>query len=157
MFSVGYGIANREKEIKKIAKNEPTTAAILAAVHFEWVIKRSILKLGSSPTAALRKNLENIYKITNKDKQDYKNIWKKEITHRFKNAKLGTVLGNLPILQRSVMKTRGKVIHGNSVSKKDADAAVKEFLKAARKLTNFAAKHGENLDTKLKTRRKARQ
>lgn len=158
MFSVGYGIANREQEIKKIAKNAPTQGAILAAIHFEWVLKRSILKLGCSPTSELRKELEGIYKLKPKsrNKNDYKNIWEQEITHRFKKATLGDVLGNLHTLQTSSIEIRGKVIHGNSVSKKDADAATKEFLKAAKKLTDFAAKHGENLDEKLKTRRKAR-
>ena len=160
MFSVEYGIANREKKIYEIADTDPTTAVILAAVHFEWMIKRSILKLGCSPTAELRKELEDIYKlaIKGKNQNDYRSFWKREIACRFKNAQLGSVLGILHKLQESTMKVRGRVIHGNgTVSKEVADDAIKEFMSAANKLTTFALKHGEDLDEKLKRRNKARE
>ncbi len=42
MFSVGYGIQNRVNKMREISKDDPTTATILAAVHFEWMIKRAI-------------------------------------------------------------------------------------------------------------------
>ena len=160
MFSVEYGIANREKRIREIANTDPTTAVILAAVHFEWMIKRSILKLGCSPTASLREELEEIYKlaIKGKNQKDYRSIWKREIAHRFKNAQLGTVLGNLQTLQNSTMKVRGKVIHGNgTVSKEVADDAIKDFMRATNKLVAFALRHDEDLDKKLKARIKVRE
>ncbi|MEW8290603.1 MAG: hypothetical protein AB2672_08705 [Candidatus Thiodiazotropha endolucinida] len=160
MFSVGYGIANREKRINKIALTDGTTALILAAVHFEWMIKRSILKLGCSPTSALRNELEEIYKlaIPGNNKKDYRSIWKREVSCRFKNAQLGKVLGNLHTLQNSTMKVRGRVIHGNgTVSQDVANDAINEFMLATGKLASFAVKHGENLDEKLKTRIKARE
>ena len=159
MFSVGYGITNREKRIIEIGNTDPTTAVILAAVHFEWMIKRSVLKLGCSPTAELRKELEGIYKLAIKgnNQKDYRSIWKREVACRFKNAQLGSVLGHLHTLQESTMKVRGRVIHGNgTVSKDVADDAIKEFINAANKLTAFALKYGEDLDEKLKTRIKAR-
>ena len=160
MFSVGYGIANREKRIRDIANTDSTTAVILAAVHFEWMIKRSILKLGCSPTAELRKELENMYKLAIKgeNQKDYRSIWKREIACRYKNARLGTVLGNLNKLQNSTMKVRGWVIHGNGTVLKDvADDAIKEFMIATNKLTTFAMNHGEDLDEELKERNKARE
>ena len=155
MFSVGFGIANREGRIIEIGDADSTTAVVLSAVHFEWMIKRSILKLGCSPTAALRKELESIYKLAigGSNQNDYRSIWKKEVACRFRNAQLGKVLGNLHTLQNSTMKVRGRVIHGNgTVSNEVADKAIKEFMSAANKLTEFALKHGENLDEKLKTR-----
>ena len=160
MFSVGYGIANRENKINEIANDDPTTAVILSAVHFEWMIKRSILKLGCSPTKELRNELEGIYKLAlpGNNQKDYRSVWKREIACRFKNAALGKVLGNLHILQDSTMRVRGSVIHGNgTVPNEVADKAIKEFLKATKKLTNFALKHDENLDVKLKTRIKPRE
>ena len=158
MFSVGYGVANREKKILTIAKSDPNHALILAAVHFEWVIKRSILKLGSSPTASLRKELENTYKLAvpNSNK-DYRAVWKREVASRFKGSSLGTVLGNLHDIQNKTLKARGRVIHGNgTISKKEANIAVLEFLKAAGKLEAFTKKHGEDLDSRLRTRIKSR-
>lgn len=58
MFHIGFGSANREDEIQIIATADRTTGVILAAVHFEWMLKRSILKLGTSPTKDLRQELE---------------------------------------------------------------------------------------------------
>ena len=160
MFTVGFGIANREERIIEIGDTDPTTAVILSAVHFEWMIKRAILKLGCSPTAALRKELERIYKLEagGSNQEDYRSIWKREVARRFRNAQLGKVLGNLHTLQNSTMKVRGRVIHGNgTISEEVAEKAIMEFMNAANKLTNFALKHGENLDEKLKTRIKPRE
>jgi len=101
MFSIGYGSAKREESIRKLAETDDTTAVILAAVHFEWMMKRAILKLGCSPTKELRSSLENIYKLTDKKsaKGDYQGIWSKEVAPRFKSSSLGSVLGTLHTLQ----------------------------------------------------------
>lgn len=160
MFSVGYGIQNRVERILEISKDDPTTATILSAVHFEWMIKRAILKLGCAPTAALRTELEDTYKlaIPNEKKKDYRSIWKREVAARFKNSELGSVLGNLHVLQNSTMKVRGRVVHGNgTVSKEVASEAINQFIRAADKLNSFAKKHGEDLDQKLKARIKPRE
>ena len=45
MFAINYGCRNRATEMQRIMKNVQPTAVILAAVHFEWVIKRCIMKL----------------------------------------------------------------------------------------------------------------
>ena len=152
LFSIGYGIQNREREIHRIAKNDHTHAVILAAVHFEWMIKRTILALGNSPTAVLRKNLEGYYFVGPKNNnKNYKTIWKHEMG---KNSALGTVLGNLAQIQNKALKTRGLIIHGNgTVSEEKAMEAIDLFLDASRKLNTFAKNHGTNLDSKLKTRR----
>ena len=154
MFTIGYGSKNRENEIESLANKDLTTAVILAAVHFEWMIKRTILTLGNSPTGNLRKELENIYKIKNESgKNDYGSIWDREVAKKIKGAGLGTVLGNLHVLQEKTFKVRGKVVHGNgTVSKKDGQAAVEEFLKASKKLRDFASHHGVNIDERLKSR-----
>jgi len=158
MFAVGFGISNREKKIRVISKSDPNHGLILAAVHFEWVIKRTILKLGQSPTARLRGELEGIYKLGSPDnKKDYRSIWKREVASRFKNAQLGIVLGNLHTLESKTLKIRGQVIHGNgTVPKANALDAINEFLKASKKLYDFASKNGEDLDEILRRRIKAR-
>jgi len=158
MFHVGFGSSNREKEIRKIAAKDEITAVILAAVHFEWMLKRAILKLGTSPTKSLRKQLEDVYRISKfKNKDGYKEIWEREIGKRFKNASLGKVIGKLTQIQNHALNVRGKVIHGNgTVSKAHADQAIDLFLDAGVKLQTFAQKNGEDLDVRLKARIKPR-
>lgn len=158
MFLVSYGAEKRESRIREIGKSDKTTAVILAAVHFEWTLKRTILKMGGSPTKDLRTQLEKVYRISNRNGQDgYKEIWDREVGKRFKNSSLGTVLGNLVRIQNHAMDVRGKVIHGNgTVGKASANEAIELFLSAAKKLREFAKKNGEDLDTRLKTRLKPR-
>lgn len=158
MFSIGYGSKNREAEIRRIAQNDHTTAAILASVHFEWMLKRAILKLGTTPTKILREQLEDVYSINDRNgKSGYKTIWTKEVAPRFKNAALGTVLGRLQKIQDKALDVRGRIVHGNgTVSKRDATEAVELFIAAGEKLRGFAATHGEDLDTRLSRRIKAR-
>ena len=157
LFSVGYGIQRREKKIREIEQEDHTHAVILAAVHFEWVIKRTILKLGHSPTKTLRKQLEDVYRVIPNDinpNRNYKKIWKDEIKDKYKNSALGTVLGRLEQIQNEAFKTRGKIIHGNgTVDKKKAKKAIDLFLEASQKLCDFAQKQDIDLDSRLKTRR----
>jgi hypothetical protein len=67
MFNVGFGSENRENRIREIAEEDLTVGVILAAVHFEWMMKRAILKLGTSPTPQLRKELENVSRIVSQN------------------------------------------------------------------------------------------
>ncbi|MFC1791794.1 hypothetical protein ACFL0I_04945, partial [Gemmatimonadota bacterium] len=126
---------------------------ILAAVHFEWMVKRAILKLAETPTKALREELEGAYTL-----QDYKKIWEREVEPRFGNAALGTVLGRLTKIRDEALKVRGRIVHGNgTVRQIDAEEAIDLFLEAGMKLREFATKHGEDLDTVLKRRIIARK
>ncbi len=152
LFTAGYGIENCENKIGEIATKDHIHAVILAAVHFEWVIKRAILKLGHSPTVGLREQLESVWEI---DK--YKDIWKQEVVVQYKNSALGTVLGNLPRIKNQALKVRGKIVHGNgTVSKKEADEAICHFLRASKKLREFATSKNIDLDSRLKVRRSKR-
>lgn len=155
MFHVGFGSANREAKIREIAATDRTTALILAAVHFEWMLKRAILKLGQSPTKDLREQLEGVFRMRKTNGRDgYKEVWEREVASRFKNSALGTVLGRLNQIQSKALDVRGKVIHGNgTVSNASADEAIELFLSAGDKLRNFASKHDVDLDARLKSRR----
>ncbi len=158
MFQVGFGSAKREAKIRNMALTDKMTAVILSAVHFEWMLKRAIMKLGSSRTKDLRLQLEKVYRISHSNGQEgYKEAWDREIGGRFKNSSLGTVLGKLTQIQNHALDVRGKVIHGNgTVSKAHADKAIELFLESGQKLRDFAKKNGEDLDTKLKARIKPR-
>jgi hypothetical protein len=158
MFHVSFGSGKREAEIRKIATLDRTTAVILAAVHFEWMLKRAILKMGSSPTKDLRGQLEGVYRMEKKGNQDgYKEVWHKEVGSRVKNASLQTVIGHLSRIQSHALNVRGKVVHGNgTVSVAHADEAIDLFLGAGKKLRDFASKRDIDLDTRLKTRPKSK-
>lgn len=159
MFSVGFGSQNRENEIRRIAEEDPTTAVILGSVHFEWMVKRAILKLGMSPTKALREQLEDVYKINAMSgHRDYRRIWRREVEPRFKNAALGTVLGRLTKIQNVALHLRGRIVHGNgTASRKNAKDAIDLFLEAGEQLRAYATEHGEDLDSALRRRLRARK
>jgi|GEM_PF-4225217 len=160
MFTVGYGVEKREQKIQSLMTDDPVTAVVLAAVHFEWMLKRTILVLGITPTRKLRAQLELVYRLDDKsfsrNSPTYKSVWNVEIMNGSRrNASLGRVLGNLHQLQGHAMKVRGKIIHGNgAVSRSDAMRAVDLFLGSGRKLSLFARSHGKSLDSKLVIRRK---
>lgn len=164
MFSVGFGSENREKRIREIAKEDRTVGVILAAVHFEWMMKRAILKLGSSPTAQLREELSRVTGVRGKSRSDgysqdgYYEIWKREVVSRnLKRAALGTVLGRLTDIRDKASKVRGHIIHGNgTASIEEANNAIDLFLEVGPKLRAFADRNGEDLDTRLKGRLKPR-
>ena len=160
MFSVGFGSQNREVRIRQVAEDDPTTAVILAAVHFEWMLKRTILKLGLTPTKTLRDQLADVYTIKDKKghNEDYKTIWRREVEPRFKNAALGTVLGRLTAIQNVAWQCRGHIVHGNgTASREQSQEAVELFLEAGEKLRAFATKHKVNLDSRLTPRATARK
>ena len=56
IFAVGNKWHEREEHIYEIAKDDPSVALILAAVTFEMMLKRFILKLSKNKTAPLQKN-----------------------------------------------------------------------------------------------------
>ena len=164
MFTVSFGSENRENRIREMSKQDQTVGVILAAVHFEWMMKRAILKLGTSPTAQLREELRRVSGIRRKDRADgygqdgYYEIWKREVDARLKKrSALGTVLGRLTDIRDKAMKVRGHIVHGNGTSSAaDAQEAIELFLGAGSKLRTFAKAHDEDLDTRLKSRLKAR-
>ena len=163
MFSVGYGFKKRETRIRELLDEEPSTSVILAAVHFEWSIKRSILMLGHSPTAELRKKLEDTWALSSNEtdkagRLTIKGLWKSEISEQIRNAAIGKVVANFPKCIEKAKSARGKVIHGNgTVSKATASEAVDEYLSAACKIYEFSHRHGVELDSRLKPRRKRRR
>ena len=55
MFTVGETLEAREAKIQDFAKQDAVAGTILAAIHFEWVLRRCILAMGTTPTAEMRK------------------------------------------------------------------------------------------------------
>lgn len=142
-FLVNDGSENREKKIREIARDDHTHAVVLAAIHFEWTIKRTILKLRRSPAAKLGKQLESV-----SDLRSYEKIWRLEIRSNNKRPALKTVLGKrITELQRKTFEIREKIVQGkDTVKKSEVMKAIDLYLDASKKLRDFATDNGENLD-----------
>lgn len=170
LFTVSYGSKSREDYIIRFLESDPTIAVILASVHFEWMLKRTIMKLGHSPTKALKEKLDSAYKFDTKGQcEDLKMIWIDEISNRISSTKrqkssfekvIGNsspTLGGVKIGVKTARDIRSKIIHGNgSVSKKDATKAVHDFIYSSNNLRQFVIKCGEDLDSRLIPRMKKR-
>ena len=154
IFSVGFGSLNREERLRTYLKEDYIVAVILSAAHFEWTLKRSILKLSKGPTIKLKRSLEETHRLFGpSDKNNLQAIWAKEVGKIYKNASLGTVLSNLAEIRDKSRKTRGYLVHGNGLSKRrEAESAVTQYLLACHNLRNFVAKQGQDLDARLQGR-----
>jgi hypothetical protein len=159
MFFVRFGSAKRERAIRALSQNDLSVGVILAATHFEWMMKRAILKLGVSPTQTLRDRLERLSSLHAPNKpDDLERAWKEEVAQHRKTASLGTVLGQLTSIRNEAIPVRGKLVHGNGTpSRAEARRALGLFLGAGPKLRGFAVICGEDLDTDLKRRLKPRK
>jgi hypothetical protein len=164
LFSVGYGSENREKLILEYLDKEYSIALILAAVHFEWMLKRTILVLGKKYTEPLGEELENTYKLTGKDSLE--ELWKREIGTRVKDGSFRKNIGlksvylkdvNSNNLSNHAKDIRSELIHGNRPpGKKRATQAVNDYITASKNLRSFVKKQSENLDDRLSARQKPR-
>ena len=156
MFAISYGSVEREERIRRYLEEDHIVAIILAATHFEWMIKRAIIKLSKSPTKKLRELLEKTHVLMDGRSQQVslQTLWTREIASKYNKAALGTVIPNLTLIKDKAKKIRGFVVHGNGVaSKKNAILAVDQYLAAAKKLREFSANNGQNLDKRLSPRR----
>jgi hypothetical protein len=161
LFSVKYGSENREKFIEDYLEKEFTISLILAAVHFEWTLKRTILVLGKKFTEPLGKELQKVYKFTGAI-DSLEEIWKREIGHIHKSS-FGKVIGlkSVYVKDKSCKKIsnhakdiRSEVIHGNRPpSKIRVTKAVSQYIQASRNLRNFVILNGKDLDKRLTPRK----
>jgi hypothetical protein len=151
LFSVGYGSENREKFIEEHLDIDPSVAVILASIHFEWMLKRTILVLSISPIAELRDKLQDVWRY-----DAFNKIWHKEIGGRIKNSSLSHIIEVKSVLDpprpraklsSSAKDIRSEVIHGNgTISKNRARIAVIDFINESQKLRNFVLNNEKNLD-----------
>jgi len=152
MFLASDTIERRHSKIRSFLPNEPVIAIILAAIDFEWTIRRAIIALGSNNNRHIRDNI--LSKCSGIDA--YKEAWKKEVKPRF-GTDLSAVLPNWAILHTEAYQLRHRVIHGlrGMPSTNKAQACVDEFLLASQAVTEYASLHNISLCGKrLPIRRK---
>jgi len=165
LFSIGYGSEKREALIKDYIDKEFSIALILAAVNFEWTLKRTILILGETNTIKLRKELEEKYRLTGEGSLE--EVWDREIGTRIAKGSFNKIIGNKSVysidkasntLSRHAKDIRGELIHGNSPpSKKRSEKAVSDYIDACEKLRLFLKKNGKNIDAKLVSRKQKKE
>lgn len=151
MFLVSDTSESREIRIQNLLVDEPPLAALLAVIHFEWTIRRSIIALGSSPNVDVRKKLEGCH-----GHKKYKELWKQEVFPRV-DKRLPEIIKNWDGLQKS-FKLRHNIVHGVSSCGKSeyTQERVQWALDAAIDVRNFCTVHKVNLDSRLPIRRKSK-
>ena len=155
LFSVEYGFENRDKFIRNMQETDPSIAMILASVHFEWVIKRSILMLGRSPTKNLRNKLSTTFVLSSTDnkKVTYKSLWKEEVEFGKRHTSLGKIVTKINFLESVALKARGEIIHGNgTIGKIRLFEATQLFLDSAAQLFLYVKKNNYSLNERLRPR-----
>jgi hypothetical protein len=147
MFLIKDSSLSREEEIRQILNRDPSLASLLAVIHFEWTIRRSIIALGESPNVKVREKLQSCH---GHDK--YKDVWKDEVFPKVQLL-LPKAVKDWESLVRS-FKLRHKLVHGISAcgygyAKDRVDGAIN----AAVDIREICVAHKVDLDSRLPVRR----
>jgi hypothetical protein len=154
MFLVNDTIDKRHARIRSYLEKEPVIAVILAAVDFEWTIRRAILSLGTSPTRVIREEVLN--KASGLD--TYNECWKKEVKSRLKQG-LAEVVPDWKYFKYEAYPLRHRLVHGaiGTTGISYARDRVEAILKASKAVAEFALNNGEPIYGRFVRRIKARQ
>jgi hypothetical protein len=147
MFLVKDSSLSREEEIRQILNRDPSLASLLAVIHFEWTIRRSIIALGESPNIKVREKLQFC-----SGHVQYKDMWKDEVFPKV-SLRLPQVVKDWDSLVRS-FKLRHKLVHGISSCGFDyAKDRVDGAINAAIDVRAICTTHKVDLDSRLPVRR----
>lgn len=153
MFFVSDTQAQRHEMIRSfLTEDRAPIAVVLAAVDFEWTVRRSILSLGTNPTLHIRL----VVMKKNSSLDDYKESWKVEVQPWLKRS-LPQLIPHWSDL-RAAFHQRGKLVHGvvGSVKLEYAAKSVEDILTASKLLEDFAVNHEGTLYRRI-VRRKTRE
>lgn len=158
MFLVSDGDRkNRKAIIKDTAGDDGVIYVLLAAIDFEWTLRRTILALGCMPTKALAVVM-NEPEYRHLDGQ--RKLWKKEVAGHYGkttpslkaviNGGEQKLIGGATTLYSSLKKAkdlRNKLVHGlqGSCGKDYAILNAEVFFAASDALVAFAQSHGRNI------------
>jgi hypothetical protein len=154
MFLANDKPEHRHTKIRSFLPDEPVIAILLAAVDFEWTIRRAIIALGTNTNRSIRDTVLN--RCHGPD--DYKNAWKLEVKGRLGKS-LADVIPNWEFIKKDAFLLRHQVIHGlkGLPSSKKTSERVDAFLEGSQAVANFAKTNGADLFGKrLPVRRKPR-
>lgn len=160
MFYVTDTLESRHRMIRSFYKKDSICiAALLAAADFEWTLRRSIIALGTEPTADIRIRIERYHKL-----KQYIDVWDMQIAKNpiirkkkpWASFRLKTIIHDWDFLTTKAMKLRNQIIHGyNTTSGLDyTKDRCESLLKASEVLVAFARSHGVDIYKRLPVRRR---
>ncbi|NLD88685.1 MAG: hypothetical protein GX633_10585 [Clostridiales bacterium] len=152
MFLVNDTLESRQKTI---ASYEPFVGVILAAIDFEWTVRRAILALGSSTTKEIKSKTLN----ANCSGLDaYKKAWNKEVKP-LTGKRLDEIVPEWQYFKETAYPLRHRLVHGveGSVTPQYASDRMKAILSASKYIADFADSLGEPLYGRKIIRRKPRK
>lgn len=154
MFLVSDNVIERKKRIEEFLAIEPTAAVLLAAAHFEWCVRRTIIALGCSPNVTIRKRLERAYGL-----DALKDIWRDELCVRLPRVKTSKAIKNLPNEVknwsdfRKAFELRHRLIHGvSSCGASYAETRAKRILQAAEDVIAVCTRQGWDINSRIPIR-----
>lgn len=152
MFLISDDQAGRHEVIRSfLTEAQAPIAVILAAVDFEWTVRRAVLSMGTNPTQYIRRNVMN----RNSSLDHYKQSWKSEVFPHLQKT-LPDVISNWSRVQQA-FRQRGRLVHGvvGTVKLDVAETSVTDILLASLQLEQYATKNGGTLYRRI-IRRKTR-
>lgn len=153
MFLATDKLEHRHKKIRSFLPSEPVIAILLAAVDFEWTVRRAVIALGSSSNRTIRDTV--LYRCSGP--KEYKEAWKKEVKPRFQKG-LAEIVPNWEFVKDEAFLLRHQVVHGlkGLPSSKITSERVEAFLAGSVAISDFAKVHEVELFGKrLPVRRKS--
>ena len=157
MFFVSDSQQNRHDLIESFLKEDTATiAVILAAIDFEWTIRRAILALGCSPTKHIRLEI-----LGNKNKSGgpdaYKKAWNAE-PYQYLKKRIDEAIPHWSRLTDSklgALRLRNQIVHGirGSVSLELATDKVRDFLEASKCLEQLARDNNTSIYKRIERRK----
>ena len=150
MFLVDDTLSQRQSRIRSY---EPFVGVILAAVDFEWTVRRAILALGKSPT----KQIHDTVLIHCSGLDKYKEAWRLEVKP-FTGKGLPEVIADWQFFKEKAFSLRHRLVHGvsGSVTKQYAEERIESILRASKSIAEFAESFNEPIYGRVIRRLKPR-
>jgi len=150
MFTLDETQEARHARLRQFSGKEAAIGVILAAVDFEWTLRRCIIACGQSPNVVIRTEvLAKVRRI-----KGYSDPWNKEVFPRF-GVRLGEVVTNWDFVRENAFRLRNRLMHGIIGSVEEAFAVERRdaMMDGSKALWAFANRHGIDVYSKLPVRR----
>jgi hypothetical protein len=139
MFFVNDSIDARHSKIRRHIEKDAALGLILAAIDFEWTVRRAILALGKSPTKIIKE--EVLATGRRSGLKHYEECWSSEVLPLHRNNPLSELIGEWETLRKAFF-LRNKLVHGLATAGEPfARFRTDTLLAASRKLFDFSQEH----------------
>lgn len=155
MFFISDTQAERHELIRSfLTPQRAAIATVLAAIDFEWSMRRAILALGISPTKFIRKE---VFANNRGGYDGYKSAWRAEVEPRLKLSIDRAVpsWSRLVDSKTGAVLLRGKIVHGVqvAVTVDYAEPKIEDWLLGSAALERLAIQNGTSLYKRLVRRK----